>query len=173
MQLVHKRKGRYLFDTVALSNFALAGRLDLLVSRYGKRAVITPEVFGEITDGIVAGYFALQEVATALNNDLLTLATPLTSPAARQVYCELLHSLAPGEASCIAHACSCGGTVVTDDRTARQYCGERNIPVTGTIGILKACCNDGTLSPDEADDVLRTMIDAGYYAPVQRISDLG
>ena len=42
----------------------------------------------------------------------------------------------------------------------------------GTIGILRACCIDGMLSRDEADDILGAMLDAGYYAPVQRISDL-
>ena len=81
-------------------------------------------------------------------------------------------ALAPGEASCIAHAAAHGGIVVTDDRTARVCCKERNIVCTGTIGILKACTMDGTLTGDEADAILHAMVDASYYAPVQNISDL-
>ncbi len=162
----------YLFDTVALSNFALAGRLDLLLSRYGKKAVITPEVLDEITDGVVAGYFALKEVEDAVNEGRFARGVPLASAAERQTYRDLLHILAPGEASCIASAASRGGTVVTDDRTARQCCGEHDIPVTGTIGILQACRADGTISTEEADGILSAMMDAGYYSPVQRISDL-
>ena len=65
-----------------------------------------------------------------------------------------------------------GGTVVTDDRAARGSCSERDVPFTGTIGILKACARDGTLEADEADAVLNLMMDAGYLSPVRRISDL-
>ena len=53
-------------DTVVLSNFALAGRFGLLVTRYGPRALITPEVRDEITDGVVAGYSRLCEVEDPL-----------------------------------------------------------------------------------------------------------
>ncbi|MBT3294642.1 MAG: DUF3368 domain-containing protein [Verrucomicrobia bacterium] len=170
---MRKSREAFLFDTVALSNFALAGRLDLLLARYASKAEITPEVFDEIINGVVAGYFALKEIEDAVNDGLIALAPPRSSSAERQAYRERLHILGPGEASCIVHATFRGGTVVTDDRTARQCCSERNIPVTGTVGILKACCRDGALSIEEADDILDRMIDAGYYAPVQRINDLG
>ncbi len=85
---------------------------------------------------------------------------------------ELLRILGSGKASCIAYARGCGAIVVTDDKTARECCIERGVKYTGTIGILKACCLDGTLSLDDADNTLAAMIDSGYYAPVQRISDL-
>jgi predicted nucleic acid-binding protein len=169
---VPETRRSYIFDTVSLSNFALVGRLDLLVSRYGKRAVITPEVYGEITDGVVAGYVALQAVEDAVSAQRITQGAPLSTASERHTYRDLLHMLAPGEASCLAHAASRGGTVVTDDRTARQYCAEHKIPVTGTIGILRACSIDGALSAAEADDILDAMIAAGSYSPVPRVSDL-
>ena len=56
---------RWYFDTVTLSNFALAGRLDLLIRRYGQRAHITPEVLDEVSDGIVAGFTGLQAMVDA------------------------------------------------------------------------------------------------------------
>jgi predicted nucleic acid-binding protein len=168
-----KSKENYLFDTVALSNFALAGRFELLVARYGKRAIITPEVLDEVTDGVIAGYFALSEIERAVEEGRLSRSSPLPTAAERQTYRELLRCLGSGEASCIAHAVEHGGVIVTDDGTARQCCNERGIAFTGTIGILKACSMDGALSPEEADKILQSMITAGYYSPVQRISDLG
>jgi len=162
----------FFFDTVTLSNFALAGRFDLLVSRYGKRAVLTPEVLNEVTDGGIAGYWGLGVVEKAVEDGIVSLSNSLASAAERRTYRELLRVLGSGEASCIAHASAHGGIVVTDDRAARQCCGDRTIPSTGTIGILKACCLDATLTADEADDILAAMIDAGFYSPVQRVSDL-
>lgn len=162
----------YFFDTVTISNFALAGRLDLLAARYGRRAQITQEILDEITDGVVAGYHALAEVENMLENATFGNAEPLSLSDERNTYRELLRVLAPGEASCIACAKTRGGVVVTDDRTARECCAERGVKFTGTIGILKACCGDGTLAEEDADAVLQAMIDAGYHSPVKRISDL-
>ena len=159
------------FDTVTLSNFALAGHLDLLIARYGVRACVTLEVLDEVTDGIVAGFAALADIEAAVSETRLGSARTLTDDE-REQYRELLRILGPGEASCIACAEARGGVVVTDDRTARSCCAERGLSCTGTVGILKACAVDGTLSPDEADAALQAMIDAGYYSPVTAISGL-
>ena len=69
---------RWFFDTVTLSNFALAGRLDLLISRYGRRAHIMQEVLDEVLDGIVAGYAALSPIETAIAAGRFTLARTLS-----------------------------------------------------------------------------------------------
>lgn len=154
-----------------LFNFALTGRLNILADRYGRRGWVTPEVLNEVTHGIVSGYAELRAIESAIENRRLSVAGALKR-AERQTYRELLRSLGSGEASCIAHAKSHGGTVVTDDRAARGCCAERAVPFTGTIGILKACCLDGTLPAEDADAALQSMIDAGYFSPVRRISDL-
>ena len=125
----------------------------------------------EVSDGIVAGYAGLGAVEAAVVAEKLSSARAL-SATERNTYRELLRILAPGEASCIACAQARGGLVVTDDRTARGCCAERGVECTGTIGILKACSLDGMLSPQEADVILQAMIDAGYFSPVRRISDL-
>jgi predicted nucleic acid-binding protein len=164
-------KGALYFDTVTLSNFALAGSIPLLVSRYGRRLHLTSAVLDEVLDGLVAGYPALAEIEVALQSGKFRLASPLTG-IERQRYRELLRTMAPGEAACIACAKERGGIVVTDDRVARKCCSERNLRFTGTVGILKASCRDGTLSPDRADALLSAMIKAGYHSPVHRISDL-
>jgi len=169
---MRKPRPVHVFDTVTLSNFALAGHFELLVTRYGQGALITPAVLDEVTDGIVAGYTALRAIEEAVEKGRICLSAAIPSAAERQTYRELLRVLAPGEASCVANAQACGGVVVTDDRTARQCCIERDITFTGTIGILKACCMDGTLPPEAADDTLQPTFDAGYYSPVHSISDL-
>ncbi|NQU38831.1 MAG: hypothetical protein HQ523_02655 [Lentisphaerae bacterium] len=161
----------YFFDTVSLSNFALAGRIDLLVSRYGARAQLTEEVRDEITDGIVAGHFALRLIEEAISANHFSAATPM-SVSERNTYREILRVLSPGEASCIACARARKGVVVTDDRAARECCASIDIPFTGTTGILVACCRDQSLLSEAADAILQTMTAAGYYAPINRISDL-
>ncbi len=162
---------RFFFDTVTLSNFVLSGCLDLLIARYGRRANITPQVLDEIADGIVAGYSGLREVETAVTSGRLS-GVERFSPEERDTYRELLQTLSPGEASCITFAQTRGGIVATDDRAARSCCFDRGVVFTGTVGILKACVLDGTLSPRGADDVLRAMTAAGYHSPVGRISAL-
>lgn len=161
----------WFFDTVVLSNFALADRLDVLVDRYGTKGHVTQEVLTEIHAGIVAGYPALRVAADKVTTGGMSLAAPLT-PQERVVYLEALRCLASGEASCIACAQYRGGIVVTDDRAARNGCADRELPCTGTIGILKASCVDGTLRLVEADDILGRMVETGFYSPVRRISDL-
>lgn len=156
-------------DTVTLSNFALPGRLDLLIARYGPRAMITPQVQDEIADGIVAGYSELREVETAVAGGEFTGAGGFSAEE-RDIYRERLRTLSAGEASCVTLAQTRGGVVATDDRTARNCCFDSGVPFTGTIGILKACVRDDALSLQEADDVLRATTGAGYHSPVRRIS---
>ena len=161
--------GHYYLDTVTLSNFALSGRIDLLVARYGPRAIVPRQVLDEIADGIVAGYSDLREVETAVASGDFSSAEGFSAEA-RDIYRNLLRTLSPGDASCVSLARTRGGVVVTDDRTARNRCFDDGVPVTGTIGILKACVPDGILSPRGADDVLRAMTAAGYHSPVSSIS---
>ena len=166
-----RRKGDWYFDTVTLSNFALARRLDLLVARYGRRVQVTGEVFEELLDGVIGGHALLADVEAAVRGGHFSLAVPL-GPSGIVFYKVLLRTLAPGEASCVAQAKARGGRVVTDDRAARSRCVEQGVPFTGTIGILKASCLDGTLKAEEADAVLQAMIRAGYHSPVRCISGL-
>jgi predicted nucleic acid-binding protein len=62
--------------------------------------------------------------------------------------------------------------VVTDDRTARKQCSLIKIPVTGTVGILKASVLDGQIPLARADDILQKMIAAGFYSPIRNIADI-
>lgn len=161
---------RFFFDAVTISNFALAERLDLIVGRYGKNAVLCSEVFNEMAEGIACGYAQLTTIEDLVYRKKITLVSLTLQE--RCNYAELLVNLGSGEAACIAAAQSRDGIVVSDDRLARRCCSERKIPVTGTIGILLACCRDGTIEELEADTILAEMIRQGFYSPVQQIGGL-
>jgi predicted nucleic acid-binding protein len=85
---------------------------------------------------------------------------------------ELIAHLGQGEASCIAFAKERNAIVVTDDRRARRQCALMKIPVTGTIGILKASVLDGHLKLDQADKILSKMTGIGFYSPIRSIADI-
>jgi predicted nucleic acid-binding protein len=87
------------------------------------------------------------------------------------VYRSLLTNLGEGEASTITAAPERGGTVVTDDRAARNVCQELEISLTATIGILVASVRDGILTQSAEDEILDLMMAAGFHSPARRISD--
>lgn len=155
------------FDTVVLSNFAFVDNgIAFLQKRYQKRGHITLQVLEELAKASFSGITRLETI----EKQLLFTQTQLAQ-SEQSIYLSLLRNLGDGEASCIACSLQREGIVVTDDRMARAICKERSIPVTGTLGILKAAYLDGLLPIEEADAILKTMIDFGFYSPVQRISD--
>ena len=162
---------RRFVDTVTLCNFALCGRFGLLLDRYGASLCVTEQVRVELAAGRAGGYVGLEAVEEALSAGSILPAEPMQT-AEHALFAELLRTLGAGEASCIALARHRGGVVATDDRTARRRCFDLGIPVTGTIGILKALCVDRTVSAEEADAVLGRMVEIGFYSPIRRISDL-
>ena len=97
------------------------------------------------------------------------------SPLTRQEYYyfrEIITFLGKGEASCIAFAKNNRAIVATDDRMARKQCANMKIPVTGTIGILKASIQDESLNLEQADKILGEMMTSGFYSPVTSITDI-
>ena len=94
------------------------------------------------------------------------------SAAEHQLRAESDLLLDPGEASCLALAISRGLILVTDDLAARQLAQERDVPLTGTVGILLALVRDGALSLTEANAILAEMIERRYRSPVDRLDEL-
>jgi predicted nucleic acid-binding protein len=165
----------YIFDTTVLSNLAAVGRLDLLEKRYRKMALTTLEVSDELRRGLQAGYEYLENVLRQIQaispGGWLRIVAP-TSEAEHQLRGELDLLLDPGEASCLALAISRGLVLVTDDLAARQLAQERDVPLTGTVGILLALVRDGLLPLPEANAILAEMIERRYRSPVNRLDEL-
>jgi hypothetical protein len=160
---------KWVFDTVALSNFLLSNSIFILSERYHKRGIITWQVYDEISAGI-AEYPELKQVDKLIEDKTFKLVS--LSRKEYQHFLQLIGHLGKGEASCVAFAKEQTAIVVTDDRSARKQCSVMKIPVTGTVGILKASALDGYISLAQADESLRKMIEAGFYSPVRSIVDI-
>ncbi len=160
---------KWVFDTVALSNFLLSESIFILEKRYFKRGVITWEVYDEISAGIME-YQELRAINKLIDDkifDLLSL-----TRAEHKHFLEMIGHLGKGEASCIAFAWEQNAFVVTDDRAARRQCLQIDVPVTGTLGILKASLLDDHLDLDQADRILSRMVKAGFFSPVRSLADI-
>lgn len=165
-------KQQLFFDIVVLSNFAFAeGGLIFLKKRYQQRGIITLQVLQEVAKATYAGYQQLEQIENILSTKEGFQKTALTD-VERDYYILLLRNLGEGEASCLAAAYQRKGIVVTDDRTARNFCKEKGVPITGTIGILKAACLEGVLEAVQADRMLDQMISHGFYSPINKVSDI-
>ncbi len=94
------------------------------------------------------------------------------SKSEHSIFRELIGNLGRGEASCIAAAKIRSLIVVTDDRAARNVCVQKNIPLTGTIGILKAAVVDGQVTLSQANEIHQKMVDSGFYSPIKNLADV-
>lgn len=147
-----------IFDNTVPSNFAAAGKMDLLARLYSGHASTTNEVLDELKCGLERGYADLASAEESVEETRLRIGLD-----------EFLH---PGESSCVVFAVSRGMILATDDPTARRPASRRGIRLTGTIGVLVQMVRAKHLELEEANGVLATMIEGGYLAPCARLDDL-
>lgn len=149
-------------DTSVLSNFAHVGRVELLCSL--PRPVTVPAVRDELERGVQSHAY-LARAKSALEADI-TVVTPSTT--AEGLETTLLERLDPGEAQALAVAEAVDGSVVTDDADARSVAIRRDVPVTGSIGLLVRFVEDGNLTAESADTFLKRWIDEeGFRSPAR------
>lgn len=164
----------YIFDTTALSNFASTGKVDLLDTRYRGVAFTTVEVTDELRRGVKVGYsyleYVLQQIEAVDSEGWLRILVP-NSAAEHRLRSEFDQPLDPGEASCLALAISRRMTLVTDDLAARRLAEKREVPLSGTLGILIALVRHNAFSLKEANAMLAAMIQRGYRSPVDRLNE--
>ena len=149
-------------DTSVLSNFAHVDRVELVCTL--PRSVTVPAVRDELERGVQSHPY-LQRAVTALDADI-----PVVTPSATAANLEttLLETLDPGEAQALAVAEAVDGTVVTDDGDGRAVATRRDVPVTGSIGLLVRFVEDGDLTAETADAFLKRWIDeAGFRSPAR------
>lgn len=155
--------GPVLLDNTVLSNFALAGRADLVL-RLWPRACTTAEAMDEFRAAAVAGL-----VSTSSWSGLLVIALT-TEEAAFAV--ELPPRLGTGERACLATAVFRRALLATDDRDARSAARRHGVPTSGTVGILVACVQRGWLTLAQGDALLADMIEMGYHSPVVSLEEI-
>jgi predicted nucleic acid-binding protein len=153
-----------LLDATILTNFALVRRSDLVLHLWVDRVCTTPATHAEYQAAVEAG---LMSAEAWINLPVVTLHDVEVTFAA-----ELSSRLGAGERSCLAVALHRQGLFASDDRDARSTARRQKIPVTGTLGILALCVQQGRLSKDEANALLEKMVAAGYRSPVSQIDSL-
>jgi len=160
---------KWVFDTVSLSNFIFSDAVFILENRYKNKACIDREVFNEISTGIPA-YPKLKMIDTLIDRQIFEIVT-LSKPE-HLIFRELVGNLGRGESSCIAFAQKRSLIVVTDDRAARNACNQKNISLTGTVGILKAAIIDEQVTLSLANEIHQKMVDSGFYSPIRNLADI-
>lgn len=147
-----------------MSNFAVVGRPDLLAAAFGDKLATSQQAFDELTVGIERGRLP----------DLDWSWLPVWTLQATEIprYRQLLSVLNAGESACLAIALNRGCRFVTDDRDARDFAHQLQIPLSGTLGILVRLVDIGALDLEQADALLAKMIQSGYRFPVVSLREL-
>lgn len=158
-----------IFDTNVLSNFVLAGRLGLLRKLYPDNARCTGFVVSEVLRGLRLGHSGLDPLSHSIAAGWPR-QEDLSTSAERQLYALISISLGDGESSCLALAVHRGYVFACDDRMACNEAARLGVSLTGTVGILIKAVRIGTIELKEANAILRKMLEAGFYAPVKKIS---
>lgn len=159
-----------IFDTCAISNFALAGAPGVLESLYQKKAYITDFVSAELLRGIQAGHARLEAIRPAVRTGWLK-ETGLRSDREKKLFETLSVSRGLGEASSLAVATCRGLLFASDDRVARVEAFRLGVSLTGTLGILIKAARTGVCDLATADRYLAKMMESGFYSPVRSIGE--
>lgn len=163
--------GRYphpvVLDTTVLSNFASTDSVSLLTAVLAS-PVVVPAVRAELERGLEAGHDYLDTTVRALDDGLV-----VRSLSSEDNYQDVRERLDPGEAESLLGAIEHGGTLATDDLAARRVADQRDVPVTGSIGLLVLGVELDHIDRNTADDWLDTWRDRrGYYAPVESVTEI-
>jgi len=153
------------FDASVLINFCEVGRLDLLVATCEPPRYILADVLDELSPN------CRTHAEEMLSRNELSVAS-LESRAELERWARYTLRLDAGESATLAAAAERGWSVAVDERAARRL-AERDLGrerLTGTVGILVAAIEQKHLTKEEADAVLREMVNGGYWSPVSSVS---
>jgi len=161
-------------NTTVISNFAAVGRLDVLRSLLGQVRIST-DVYAEIQDGRAEGCDFYDDIESCIHpltpDGWLHLTTP-TGDDELRLLGQLSSALHRGEATCLVIATHRGWAFLTDDALARKTARKLNVTTSGTLGILSQAIKANLISLDEANALLRQMIEAGYRSPHGNLAEL-
>lgn len=156
-------------DATVLSNFASTDSVTWLATTVEDLQTVRA-VRTELENGREAGYTYLNHALSVLESGDIGVVE--TAPKQlQQDYPEIEDRLDPGEAEALVAAHTAGGTLVTDDGTARTLAADYDVALTGSIGLLVRGVVRDELTVETADEWLTTWVDEqNYYAPVDSVS---
>lgn len=154
-------------DATVLSNFASTDSISFLVDLLDSPAVV-PAVRDEIEHGQTVGHDYLDTAVEAFDETVSVVdAVPSSDLTA------IGERLDVGEAESMLSAIEYGGTLATDDLAARRIATDRNLPVTGSIGLLVVGIERDGIDRTTANEWLDTWRrKRGYYAPVDSVGEV-
>lgn len=154
-------------DTTVLSNFSSTDSVSF-VTAVLKSPVVVLAVRDELERGLEMGHDYLDSAVGALDGEL-----PVRTLTSDRSYQDIRNQLDPGEAESLIGAINHDGTLATDDLAARRVADEREVPVTGSIGLLVLGVECDHIDRDTADEWLDAWREQrGYYAPVESVSEI-
>ena len=154
------------FDTMGLSHFARADRLDVLRDLLvGRECWTTTVVRSELS----AGARTHPNVGQTLTLDWIQIAT-LDALEELSCFIKWANRLGSqdrdlGEASVLAAAELRDGTAITDDRDATKVARRYGADVHGTIWLLAGACRGGKLTPVAAGSIIDALRAEGARLP--------
>jgi predicted nucleic acid-binding protein len=167
-----------IFDNTVLSNFALAQVFDVLQRLYPCRAFIGKAVQREIQAGINSASTSsslrnrtkLEQINQALDDGWLRSPSDEVNPnddaVELRLNLEYSQRFGAGESEAMAIARHRNWVFASDDGSARKFAQERDIRLTGTLGILVKAVKSKILCLSIADVIHAQMIDEGYRSPL-------
>lgn len=163
-----------LANTTVLSNFAAAGRLDLLRLLFGT-LYVAQAVLDELQAGLDEGYTFYSgiegEVHPYCEEGWLRLVT-IEGEEELGLLQRMPLKLHRGEAMSLAIAKCRGWRFLTDDRAARRIADELGISRAGTLAILAQAITHSLITLDEGNNLLREMIVHHYQSPVSDLAQI-
>lgn len=154
-------------DTTVVSNFASTDSISLLATVL-ESPVVVPAVRDELERGLDAGHEYLDTAVDALDDEL-----PVRPVSVDDGVQDIRDRLDRGESESLLGAIEHSGTLATDDLAARKVADQRDVPVTGSIGLLVLGVESAHLDRDTADEWLDTWRERrGYYAPVDSVAKI-
>ena len=157
-------KNPVLLDNTVLTNFSWARCANLPLELWPGHVCTTQAVIEEYRSGVKKA---------GLPADIWNQLPILRLTNAEQNWMEgyLPSCLGLGERATLTVAFHRQGVFASDDLQARKIAQALNLPVVGSIGILIKCGPpNNLLTCAQAQDLLKQMINAGYYAPVTNLS---
>ena len=154
-------------DATVVSNFDSTDGITFLTTLLDS-PVVSTAVRDEIERGAHAGYEYLGAAVDAFGESL-----PVREVSADAGDSDIRDRLDIGEAESVLGVLAHGGTVVTDDLAARRVAEHREVPVTGSIGLLVLGIEREQIDSKTADEWLDGWRKhRGYYAPVESVKEL-
>ncbi|MFC7166120.1 DUF3368 domain-containing protein [Halospeciosus flavus] len=151
----------YVFDATPLIYLAKAEYLDI-VAELDARCVVPKRVYEEVViDGLDAGYPDARRIESQVEHGLFD----VVAVEETEQYGRLVQNpnVSEADVAVLTLAATHDATAVMDEAYGRTVAETENITTRGTAYLLLSLVDQGTLSADEARDIIDAIIEEGWH----------